>query len=212
MNVPSFVPSRQWLSRWMFGQRTRHDLQGVAFDDDPKTEVWKLRRSLYTPRNLSAWSSADSAYACSMLCRMIKKCSSFEYVLREKKCAIQGSDVPGSNPASDVFFDVEVWELESRMNKSVEDAVRRGPFLNPFNFIIPDHINYWARFSDWYFYPHLQTFQNIPELLEMLVETDTYEISRRMEDFNRVSLSDSIRRWESLLSKIIQAVESLKQA
>eukprot|EP00397_Hematodinium_sp_SG-2012_P067969 GEMP01107928.1.p1 GENE.GEMP01107928.1~~GEMP01107928.1.p1 ORF type:complete len:154 (+),score=25.36 GEMP01107928.1:188-649(+) len=77
-----------------------------------------------------------------------------------------------------------------------------GPFFDAWS---PPDVNralFWSQYTDWALFPHIQYFQSLSELLEMVRDTkNLLETSQKMTRFNKESLAKSMLVWRRVVGR-----------
>jgi len=68
-------------------------------------------------------------------------------------------------------------------------------------------IEYWLRFSDFYTFPHIITFESWEELAEKLATVDLREVSHKMLEAAAAMESRVAASWQRVFDRVIPAAE-----
>lgn len=76
-----------------------------------------------------------------------------------------------------------------------------SPFFSGFLPLDVERSVYWAKFTDWAMFPHVQYFKSLPGLMVMLVQIDVQAVSAAMKRFNEESLVQTVAAWRYVVER-----------
>ena len=98
------------------------------------------------------------------------------------------------------YTDAQIWAAQAEVESPP------NPFFHAFRPLDVARAIHWAHFTDWALFPHVQRFQDIPDLLERLLTADLYELSQGMRRFNEDALLDARELWTRIARRLSASV------
>lgn len=82
-----------------------------------------------------------------------------------------------------------------------DDRPPYPPFFDGFAPLDLEAALYWAKFTDWAMFPHVQYFKSIPELMVGVVQVDLQAVSAAMKRFNEASIVQTVATWRYVVER-----------